>query len=93
MPHAKEIEVRQYDRLFTDETPTGHEDKDFMEFFNKDSLEIVKGFAEPNLVKAEAGDQFQFMRIGYFCCDCDSTEDKKVFNRTVTLRDGWKKKK
>ena len=93
IPHAKEIEVRAYDRLFTDETPTGHEGKDFMEFFNKDSLSVSTGYAEPGLVKAKPGDTFQFMRIGYFCCDRDSTEDKMVFNRTVTLRDGWKKKK
>ncbi len=93
IPHAKEVEVREYDRLFTDETPTGHEDKDFMEFFNHDSLHIKTGYAEPGLVKAKPGDTFQFMRIGYFCCDRDSTEDKMVFNRTVTLRDGWKKKK
>ncbi|MEM6319496.1 MAG: glutamine--tRNA ligase/YqeY domain fusion protein [Bacteroidota bacterium] len=92
VPHAKEIEVRQYDRLFTDETPVGHEGKDFMEFFNHDSLQVVKGYAEPALLKAKAGDQFQFMRIGYFCCDPDSTAENKVFNRTVTLRDGWKKK-
>ena len=93
VPHAKEVEVREYDRLFTDETPTGHEDKDFLEFFNKESLNIKTGYAEPGLVKAKPGDTFQFMRIGYFSCDPDSTEDKMVFNRTVTLRDGWKKKK
>ncbi len=93
IPHAKEIEVRAYDRLFTDETPTGHEGKDFMEFFNEDSLSVSTGYAEPGLVKAKPGNTFQFMRIGYFCCDRDSTEDKMVFNRTVTLRDGWKKKK
>ena len=92
VPHAKEVEVRLYDRLFTDETPTGHEDKDFMEFFNHDSLEVITAYAEPGLAKVNAGDQLQFMRMGYFCCDPDSTEDKKVFNRTVTLRDKWKKK-
>jgi len=92
VPHAKKVEVRQYDRLFTDETPTSHEGKDFMEFFNPDSLEVITGYAEPGLVKAKPGDQFQFMRIGYFCCDPDSTEATVVFNRTVTLRDGWKKK-
>jgi glutaminyl-tRNA synthetase len=79
--------------LFTDETPTGHKDKDFMEFFNHNSLETVKGYAEPALVSAQPGDQFQFMRIGYFCCDLDSTATNPIFNRTVTLRDGWKKKK
>ena len=92
VPHAKEVEVRLYDRLFTDETPTGHEDKDFMEFFNHDSLKVITAYAEPGLAKVNAGDQLQFMRMGYFCCDPDSTEDKKVFNRTVTLRDKWKKK-
>ncbi len=92
VPHAKEVEVREYDRLFTDETPTGHEDKDFLEFFNKESLNIKTGYAEPGLLKAKPGDTFQFMRIGYFSCDRDSTAEKMVFNRTVTLRDGWKKK-
>ena len=93
VPHAKEIEVRNYDRLFTDETPTNHEGKDFLEFFNTESLKTITGYGEPALTKVKSGEQFQFMRIGYFCCDPDSSEDKIVFNKTVSLRDGFKKKK
>jgi len=91
--HAKAIEVRNYDRLFTDETPTNHEDKDFLEFFNTESLKTITAYGEPALAKVKPGTQLQFMRIGYFCCDPDSTADKMVFNKTVSLRDGFKKKK
>lgn len=91
---AAEIELRIYDRLFTDETPDGHEGRDFKEFVNPDSLKIIPNAqAEPNILTAKAGDRFQFLRLGYFCLDQDSTEDKKVFNRTVTLKDSWGKKK
>jgi len=93
VPHAETIEVRNYDRLFTDETPTNHEDKDFIEFFNTESLKTITAYGEPALAKVKAGEQFQFMRIGYFCCDPDSSEDKMIFNKTVSLRDGFKKKK
>jgi len=90
--HAVPVEVRQYDRLFTEEDPTGHEDKDFTEFINPDSLNVVyPAFVEPSLTTAKPGDRFQFMRKGYFCMDPDSTEDRLVFNRTVTLKDAWKK--
>lgn len=93
VPDAKEIEVRDYDRLFTDETPTNHEDKDFMEFFNIESLKTITAYGEPALMKVKPGEQFQFMRIGYFCCDPDSADDKMVFNKTVSLKDRFKKKK
>ena len=90
--HAVPVEIRMYDRLFTDPTPDGHEGKDFTDFLNKDSFELnTKALAEPSLLEAQEGEQFQFMRNGYFCVDKDSTEDKKVFNRTVTLRDTWAK--
>lgn len=92
VPHAVEAEVRLYDRLFTDEAPDGHKDKDFLEFLNPKSLEVVTGYVEPHLKTVKVGDNLQFMRIGYFAVDNDSTEDKLVFNRTVTLRDNWKKK-
>ncbi len=91
--HAKEIEVRNYDRLFTDETPTNHEDKDFLEFFNTESLKTITAYGEPALAKVKAGERFQFMRIGYFCCDPDSTEENMIFNKTVSLKEGFKKKK
>lgn len=93
IPHAVEAEVRLYDRLFTDEAPAGHKDKDFLEFLNPNSLEIVMGYVEPHLKTSKVGDNLQFMRIGYFAVDKDSTDDKLIFNRTVTLRDNWQKKK
>ena len=90
--HAKKAEVRVYDRLFTDEDPDGHKDKDFKEFINPDSLNIINAFVEPSLKDANVLDRFQFQRLGYFCVDTDSTKEKLVFNRTVPLRDSWAKK-
>ncbi len=89
--HALEAEIRIYDRLFTDESPDTHKDKDFMEFVNPDSLKVIKGFLEPSLKNAKVEDRVQFQRLGYFCVDPDSTSEKLVFNRTVTLRDTWAK--
>ncbi len=89
--HAVAAEVRLYDRLFTDESPDTHKDKDFMEFVNPDSLEVITGYVEPSLKDSKSGDQMQFQRIGYFCVDPDTTSDKLVFNRTVGLRDSWAK--
>ncbi len=90
--HAVPVEVRQYDRLFMDEAPDGHKDKDFMEFLNPDSLQVVTGYAEPSLKTGKPGERFQFQRLGYFCVDKDSTSDQIVFNKTVGLRDNWAKK-
>lgn len=87
--HAIPAEVRLYDRLFTDETPDAHKDKDFTEFVNPDSLQVVRGFVEPGLIDSEAGESFQFQRLGYFCLDKESKKDNLVFNRTVPLRDTW----
>ena len=89
--HALPVEVRLYDRLFTDETPDGHKDKDFLEFINPNSLEVITGYVEPSLKEANINDRFQFQRLGYFNVDEDSTPEKMVFNRTVTLRDTWAK--
>ncbi len=89
--HALEAEVRLYDRLFTDETPDAHKDKDFLEFINPDSLQIIPAFVEPSLAEAKIGDRFQFQRMGYFNIDPDSRPEKLVFNRTVGLRDTWAK--
>ena len=90
--HALDVEVRLYDRLFSDENPMGHEGRDFKEFINPDSLEVIPhAKAEPALGTVAVGRQFQFMRKGYFCVDPDSTDEKRVFNRTVTLRDSWAK--
>ena len=91
--HAIKAEVREYDRLFVDEAPDSHQDKDFMEFINPNSLKIVKAFVEPSLSNVEAGDCFQFQRIGYFNVDNDSTSEHLVFNKTVGLRDSWAKQK
>jgi glutaminyl-tRNA synthetase len=89
--HALRAEVRLYDRLFTDETPDAHKDKDFLEFINPDSLQIIQAFVEPSLAEAKIGDRFQFQRMGYFNIDPDSRPEKLVFNRTVGLRDTWAK--
>ena len=91
IPHAIEAEVRLYDRLFTDENPDGHKDRDFMQFVNPDSLHTIKGYLEPSLKDAKHGERFQFQRLGYFCVDTDSKKDQLVFNRTVPLRDTWAK--
>lgn len=88
---AIDAEVRLYDRLFTDPKPDGHEDKDFLEFYNKDSLKVVTAKAEAELKNASPGEQFQFMRKGYYVADESSTGEAPVFNRTVTLKDSWKK--
>jgi glutaminyl-tRNA synthetase len=89
--HALKAEVRLYDRLFTDESPDTHKDKDFMEFVNPDSLNVITGFLEPSMKDLKIGAQVQFQRLGYFCVDPDSTSEKLVFNRTVGLRDSWAK--
>jgi len=87
---ALPIEVRLYDRLFQVEDVSEIEG-DFRNYLNPDSLKVQTAYAEPSLADAKAGEHFQFLRMGYFCLDPDSTEKKKVFNRTVTLRDTWKK--
>ena len=89
--HALPIEVREYDRLFLDESPDGHEDKAFMDFINPNSLRTINAFAEPSLKNALPGNRFQFQRLGYFNADDDSTPHHLVFNKTVGLRDTWEK--
>ncbi|WP_298532239.1 glutamine--tRNA ligase/YqeY domain fusion protein [uncultured Algibacter sp.] len=91
--HAIKAEVREYDRLFNDEAPDSHEDRDFMDFVNPNSLKTIEAFVEPNLKEAKIGDRFQFQRLGYFNVDNDSLADKLVFNKTVGLRDSWAKQK
>ena len=90
--HAIEAEVRLYDRLFIDEAPDAHKEKNFLEFMNKSSLEIVKGFVEPSLLDVKPNDKFQFQRLGYFNVDKESTASKLVFNKTVGLKDAWEEK-
>lgn len=88
---AVPVEVRLYDRLFKVED-LGEAEGDFKDYLNPDSL-VVKSnvLAEPAIRKANLDDRYQFLRTGYFCLDADSTADKLVFNRTVTLRDMWAK--
>jgi glutaminyl-tRNA synthetase len=87
--HAVKAEIRAYDRLFLDEAPDSHKEKDYMEFVNPNSLEIIHAFLEPSLQVAKIGERFQFQRLGYFNVDDDSTSENLVFNKIVGLRDSW----
>ncbi|MBE5317662.1 glutamine--tRNA ligase/YqeY domain fusion protein [Pedobacter sp. MR2016-19] len=90
-PHAKTAEIRLYDRLFTSETPDA-EEGDFKDYLNPESLTVLPNvYIEPALADADLDGRYQFIRKGYFCLDKDSTADKLVFNRTVTLKDTFKK--
>jgi glutaminyl-tRNA synthetase len=89
--HSVPVEVRLYDRLFTIPSPDTDKEKDFMEFVNPDSLEVITAMAEPAMKNLQIGETVQFQRMGYFCVDLDTTPDRMVFNRTVTLRDTWAK--
>jgi len=92
--HAVDAEVRLYDHLFHTRDPEDlPEGVDYKTNLNSDSLQVLTGCKlEPSLREAEAGSRFQFERLGYFCVDSqDSTSEKPVFNRTVTLRDSWAK--
>src|SRR5499427_5888121 len=91
--HAVDAEVRLYENLFLKEDPGAVEEgKTFLDNLNPNSLEVLPICKlEPSLAKAEAGDRFQFERLGYFCVDADTTSERLVFNRTVPLRDTWAK--
>ncbi|MET4082366.1 glutaminyl-tRNA synthetase [Pedobacter sp. UYP30] len=90
--HAKTTEVRLYDRLFTSETPDD-EEGDFKDYLNPTSLTVLpKVYMEPALAEAKMDSRYQFIRKGYFCLDTDSTPEKLIFNRTVSLKDTYKKK-
>ena len=90
-PHAVTIETRLYDRLFKVEN-LGEAEGDFKDYLNPDSLTVKSNvYAEPAIKKATTAERYQFLRTGYFCLDPDSTEEKLIFNRTVTLRDMWAK--
>ena len=84
------MEIRTYNRLFTTEQPDAEKEVDFMEFINPDSLVISQAFAEPSLESAQVGNHYQFQRIGYYTLDRDSSAEKLIFNRTVTLKDSFK---
>ena len=90
--HAKPVEVRLYDRLFTVPDPMGDETKTCTDFLNPESLRTITGYVEPALLEARGGERFQFERVGYFCADTRASKPGvPVFNRTVTLRDSWAK--
>ncbi len=92
VPHAKTAEVRLYDRLFQVDDPS-NEEGDFKDYLNPNSLQILPNtYIEQDLASAIPGKGYQFIRKGYFTLDKNSTPDKLVFNRTVTLKDGWVKK-
>lgn len=91
VPHAVNVELRLYDRLFRVEDPSS-EEGDFKDYLNPHSLDVVSAYAEPGLLKASASERYQFLRKGYFYLDKDSAGEKLVFNRTATLRDDWAKK-
>ncbi len=93
IPDALKVEVRLYDRLFMDPEPSGHKEKDFKEFLNPESLQVLDNcYIEPSVAGAGPLTHYQFQRIGYFNVDPDSTSEKMVFNRTVPLRDSWAKR-
>ncbi|MCY3575608.1 MAG: glutamine--tRNA ligase/YqeY domain fusion protein [Chloroflexi bacterium] len=90
--HAIEAEARLYDTLFTVENPDADRDQDFTVFINPQSLQVVApALVEPSLAAAQPGERYQFERLAYFVVDADSTSQRPVFNRIVTLRDQWKK--
>jgi glutaminyl-tRNA synthetase len=89
-----DVEVRLYDRLFAKADPDDVElGTDWKSNLNPDSLRIITAKAEPGLATAKPEEKFQFQRTGYFCVDKDSTADRLIFNRTVTLKDDWAKMK
>ena len=92
--HAIKAEARLYDHLFTVENPgaaAADEGRPFADYINQDSLIVSEAYLEPYLATLPAGARVQFERLGYFCVDADSTEDLRVFNRSVGLRDSWAK--
>jgi glutaminyl-tRNA synthetase len=92
VPHAVSAEIRLYDRLFNVENLDA-EKGDFKDYLNPESLKVLPMvYAEPSLKESKLQSRYQFLRKGYFTMDKDSTDDKLIFNRTVTLRDMWAKK-
>ncbi len=90
--HAKEVEVRLFEQLFSVENPNSTpEGKDFLDYLNPNSVKTLTALAEPHLLTYKVGDKVQFERLAYFCVDKDSKDEKLVFNRIVTLKDSWAK--
>jgi glutaminyl-tRNA synthetase len=88
--HAHPIKVNMYDRLFSVEEPDKNKDENPARFINPESFSQVRGYIEPAVVSAAAGEKFQFQRLGYFILE-NKTDEHLVFNKTVGLRDTWKK--
>ena len=86
------ITVNSYDRLFKEESPGKNAEQDFLRDINPDSLKVTKAYAEPSLKECAHGQSFQFQRKGYYVVDKKSKADNIIFNKTVGLRDSWKKK-
>ena len=91
--HSIDVTIKRYDRLFLQESPGAKADQDFLEDINPSSLSVLKAKAEPSLAGSISGESFQFQRKGYYVKDKDSVGDKHIFNKTVSLRDNWKKNK
>lgn len=92
--HGLQVEARLYDHLFNRPDPENVEDgRDFLDNINLDSLQVIDNcVVEPSLKEAKVGEAYQFIRKGYFCLDSkDSSSDRLIFNRTVSLRDSWAK--
>ena len=90
--HAGDVEVRLYDRLFMHENLNDlAEDDDWRKYLNPHSIQVIRGKVEPALLKLALGSRVQFERTGYFCVDKESTAQKPIFNRTVSLKDSWAK--
>jgi len=90
--HAGDVEVRLYDRLFMHENLNDlAEDDDWRKYLNPNSIQVIRGKVEPALLKLAQGSRMQFERTGYFCVDKESTAQKPIFNRTVSLKDSWAK--
>ncbi|MEY2704848.1 MAG: hypothetical protein RL407_910 [Bacteroidota bacterium] len=90
--HAVQAEIREYDRLFLDESPDTHESKSYMDFINPNSLKVIKNaYLEPYLGQASPNESYQFQRLGYFTLDPDARPGQLVFNKTVGLKDTWTK--
>ena len=88
---AAAVEVRLYDRLFTEKDPLKDGSAEFLKYMNPDSLKVVEGYVEPLLAEAKPGERFQFERTGYFVADeRDHSAGNPVFNRTVTLKDSYR---
>ena len=86
------VEIREYDRLFEHPSPGDFSTEDIASAINKNSINVFNGFGEKELSKASVSESFQFQRKGYYIKDTDSTKDKHIFNKTVSLRDNWKKR-